>query len=76
MKKNIFSTLSARYNLKVLVSVVALSVASLAIDSQAQADVIRITEVEFVAGAGLITFSEFPLGTFNPTYAPATMAAE
>lgn len=34
--------------------------------------VIRIDETAFEAGAGLITFSELPLGTNNPVYAPAT----
>jgi hypothetical protein len=37
----------------------------------ASAGVIRITEAAFTATAGLITFSEKPLGTVNPTYAPA-----
>jgi hypothetical protein len=37
----------------------------------AQADVVRIPEASFVAGSGLITFSEFPLSTVNPTYLPA-----
>ncbi len=34
------------------------------------AAIIRVAEVDFLAGAGLITFSEFALGTANPTYAP------
>jgi hypothetical protein len=34
--------------------------------------VIRIDESAFQAGSGLITFSELPLGTNNPVYAPAT----
>ena len=37
----------------------------------ANAAVVRVTEANFNAGAGLITFSEFGLGTVNPTYAPA-----
>jgi PEP-CTERM motif len=72
VKKTIFSTLRAKYALKVLSSVVALSVTSLTICGGAQADVIRITEAEFIAGSGLITFSEFPLATVNPTYAPVS----
>jgi len=36
----------------------------------ANAGIIRISEGSFIAGSGLITFSEFGLGTFNPTYAP------
>lgn len=38
----------------------------------AQGAIIQVTEANFVAGSGLITFSEFALGTNNPTYAPAT----
>jgi hypothetical protein len=38
----------------------------------ASADVIRVSESSFVAGSGLITFSEFALNTQNPIYAPAT----
>jgi hypothetical protein len=33
--------------------------------------VIRVDETAFEAGSGLITFSEFSLGTTNPTYTPA-----
>jgi hypothetical protein len=38
-----------------------------------EAAVVRLSEAAFQAGAGLITFSEpgFPVGTVNPTYAPA-----
>jgi hypothetical protein len=37
------------------------------------AAVIRVSEAAFVAGSGLITFSEpgFPVDTLNPTYTPA-----
>lgn len=38
----------------------------------AQAGIVRVAAADFVAGAGLITFSEFAVGTVNPTYAPAT----
>ncbi len=37
----------------------------------ASAAVIKIPESAFTPAAGLITFSEFPLGTTNPTYTPA-----
>jgi hypothetical protein len=37
---------------------------------QASASVIQIGEGAFVAGSGLITFSEKPFGSQNPTYAP------
>jgi hypothetical protein len=37
----------------------------------ASAAVIRIDESAFIAGSGLITFSEFAAGTVNPTYAPS-----
>lgn len=40
--------------------------------AQAEAAVVRVTEAAFIAGSGLITFSEFALNTVNPTYAPAT----
>jgi hypothetical protein len=30
-----------------------------------------VSEGDFVAGSGQITFSEYPVGTTNPTYAPA-----
>lgn len=39
--------------------------------ANAQAGIIKIPEGAFVAGSGLITFSEKTLGTVNPTYAPA-----
>lgn len=35
------------------------------------AGIIRVTEGNFVAGAGLITFSEFAVNTQNPIYTPA-----
>lgn len=38
--------------------------------SYAEAAVIRVAETDFLAGAGLITFSEFPVNTSNPTYTP------
>lgn len=38
---------------------------------QAQAAIIQVQPDDFLAGAGLITFSEFPLNTVNPSYAPA-----
>ena len=37
----------------------------------AQAGVVRVTEAAFTPQAGKITFSEFALGTQNPTYLPA-----
>ncbi len=40
------------------------------------AGVVRVTEADFTADAGLITFSEFALGTVNPVYAPADYAGE
>jgi hypothetical protein len=45
--------------------------AIVATSGSASAGVIRVNEAAFVAGAGLITFSEFALGTVNPTYVPA-----
>ncbi|WP_116132115.1 VPLPA-CTERM sorting domain-containing protein [Tropicimonas sp. IMCC34043] len=47
-------------------------VAALAVSaSAANAVVVRVAEGDFQAAAGLITFSEFSLGTVNPTYLPA-----
>lgn len=43
----------------------------LAFASFANAAVVRVTEASFVAGSGLITFSEFPVNTANPVYTPA-----
>ena len=45
--------------------------ALLLIGASANAAVIRVTEAEFVAGSGLITFSEKPMGTVNPVYVAA-----
>jgi hypothetical protein len=36
----------------------------------AEASVLRVSEAAFVAGSGLITFSEFAVGTVNPIYNP------
>lgn len=38
--------------------------------------VVRVDESAFTPAAGLITFSEFPEGTNNPTYAPADYGAD
>jgi hypothetical protein len=38
--------------------------------SASQAAIVRIGEGAFTAAAGLITFSEFPVNSVNPTYAP------
>lgn len=43
---------------------------ALCIGSLASADVVRVSESNFNATAGLITFSEFAMGTVNPTYLP------
>lgn len=45
--------------------------AAMSLPAIANAGVLRVAPGDFVAGAGLITFSEFALGTVNPTYAPA-----
>ncbi|SFM11411.1 PEP-CTERM sorting domain-containing protein [Marinobacter zhejiangensis] len=52
--------------LKAVSAAIALTAASVA-----SADVIRIDETAFTPDAGLITFSEYSLGTVNPTYNPA-----
>jgi hypothetical protein len=55
-------------------SILRLTVAAGAVlfAGSASAGVVRVNEAAFVAGSGLITFSEFALGTVNPVYAPAT----
>lgn len=51
--------------------VAALSLAgALFMGSMASAAVVRVNEADFQPSAGLITFSEFALGTVNPVYAP------
>ena len=37
---------------------------------QASADIIRVNQAAFLPAAGVITFSEFAVGTVNPTYLP------
>lgn len=46
--------------------------AALIFPTIANAQIVRVSEGDFLATAGLITFSEFAGGTVNPTYAPAT----
>ena len=48
----------------------ALVTFGLLLGTSAHAQIVRVTEGNFIAGSGLITFSEKPLGTVNPTYAP------
>ncbi len=38
----------------------------------ANAAIVRVSAGDFIAGSGLITFSEYALGTVNPVYTPAT----
>lgn len=45
--------------------------AILGFQTSAEAGIIQVAEGAFNAQAGLITFSEKPFGTVNPTYAPA-----
>lgn len=44
---------------------------AMALPLAANAQITRVAVGDFVAGAGLITFSEFALGTQNPFYVPA-----
>lgn len=46
------------------------------LSSAAFAGIIKVDEGDFNAGAGVITFSEFPLGTVNPVYMPADYGGE
>jgi fibronectin-binding autotransporter adhesin len=41
------------------------------ISSSASAQIVQVTANDFKAGAGLITFSEYPQNTTNPTYDPS-----
>lgn len=44
--------------------------AAFVLASAADAAIVRVAAADFVAGSGQITFSEKPLGTNNPVYAP------
>jgi hypothetical protein len=44
--------------------------------ASAQAQIVRVSAADFTSEAGLITFSEFALGTVNPTYAPASYGGD
>ncbi|MDR2015251.1 MAG: PEP-CTERM sorting domain-containing protein [Azoarcus sp.] len=58
--------------MKSICAVALLGVASVG----ANANVIRVTESNFLAGSGMITFSEFSVGTRNPVYSPAQYGGE
>lgn len=60
-----FKTIVFKSSLAVLTLVSAVCATSV------QAGIIRISEADFVAGSGLITFSEYAGGTVNPSYSPA-----
>src|SRR4051812_28973537 len=53
-----------------------LGAAILAVPNLMFGAVIRINEAAFTADAGLITFSENPLGTVNPVYGPSMYGAD
>src|SRR5689334_20120431 len=55
-------------NCKIAAAAAALG---LALTNSSLAAIIQIDQSSFTAGAGLITFSESPLGTQNPIYTPA-----
>lgn len=48
----------------------AAALAALFTATTAKAAIVRVSAADFVAGSGQITFSEKPLGTNNPVYAP------
>ena len=55
----------------------AVALASIAVATSAHAvGITRVSAADFVAGSGLITFSEFANGTVNPTYAPAVYGGD
>lgn len=58
-----------RNNMKKTAAAGALAVLLVGAGS-ANAGILRISEASFVAGAGLITFSEYAVGTVNPVYTP------
>ncbi len=49
----------------------AVAVCGVAASGSANATIVRVLEENFVAGSGLITFSEFPVNTPSPTYTPS-----
>ncbi|MEI6486753.1 MAG: PEPxxWA-CTERM sorting domain-containing protein [Sphingomonadales bacterium] len=51
--------------------ILALSISTAFLAPAAQATVIRVSAANFVAGSGKITFSEYAIGTTNPSYTPA-----
>ena len=51
---------------------IGLGLMAAALSLPSEAGIIRVQPVDFIAGSGLITFSEFGLNTVNPTYAPAS----
>ena len=53
-----------------LLKILVASIAALGM-AQANAGILKVDKAAFIAGSGLITFSEFPLTTTNPTYLPA-----
>ncbi len=58
--------------MKTVISALSAAVVAASLSMPASAAVIRVTAADFVAGSGLITFSEFAVGTANPAYTPAT----
>ncbi len=48
----------------------ALAVSTAFLASAAEAAIVRVSAADFIAGSGVITFSEFAGGTENPVYAP------
>lgn len=57
--------------MRVRIIISALAAAAAAGFTSAYAGVVRVSEANFVAGSGVITFSEFAVGTNNPVYTPA-----
>ena len=50
--------------------------AMFALTQLSNAGIIAVSDSDFNAGAGVITFSEFSVGTVNPFYAPATYGGD
>lgn len=51
---------------------IGLGLVAALVSLQSHAGIVRVQETDFIAGSGLITFSEYAINTVNPSYAPAT----
>jgi hypothetical protein len=69
--------MDARRTLFTLIAIAAPLAGELVLSAPATAvGIIQIPEASFTPAAGLITFSEFPVGTVNPVYPPAAYGGD